>query len=322
MTRVAVLDDYQNVAESLADWSSLPDGTEVIFYSYHLTDEEALVERLGDFDVVVLMRERTPFPRSLIEKLPRLRLIVTAAMRNVAIDVDAASDRGVVVCGTEGSGGATLDLTWALILALVRHLPSEDAALRSGRWQTTIGHDLSGRTLGVLGLGRLGGRVAQVGNAFGMEVIAWSENLTPERAAEVGATRVDKGELFARADVLSIHTVLSSRTRGLVGEAELAAMKPTAYLVNTSRAHVIDEQALVDALARRAIAGAALDNFWREPLSTDHPLVAMDHVVLTPHIAGGAFDAQAAIDDVGGVVENVARVLTGKPLLDVVGDRS
>jgi phosphoglycerate dehydrogenase-like enzyme len=312
VTRVAVLDDYQDVAESLADWASLPDGTEVVFFSYHLTDVDVLVERLAEFDVVVLMRERTAFPRSLIARLPRLKLIVTAAMRNVAIDVDAARDHGVVVSGTEGSGGATLDLTWGLILALLRHLPAEDAALRAGRWQTTLGVDLAGKTLGLLGLGRLGSGVARVGRAFGMEVIAWSEHLTAERAAEVGATRVDRDELFAAADILSIHVVLSDRTRGLVGAKELAAMKPTAYLINTSRGPIVDETALIDALHSRHIAGAGLDVYDVEPLPMTHPLRSAPHTVLTPHI--GFVTRETYRQWYGGAVEDIAAFLSGKPI--------
>jgi phosphoglycerate dehydrogenase-like enzyme len=312
VTRVAVLDDYQDVAESLADWASLPDGTEVVFFSYHLTDVDALVERLAEFDVVVLMRERTAFPRSLIARLPRLKLIVTAAMRNVAIDVDAARDHGVVVSGTEGSGGATLDLTWGLILALLRHLPAEDAALRAGRWQTALGVDLAGKTLGLLGLGRLGSGVARVGRAFGMEVIAWSEHLTAERAAEVGATRVERDELFSTADILSIHLVLSDRTRGLVGAKELAAMKPTAYLINTSRGPIVDETALIDALHARQIAGAGLDVYDVEPLPMTHPLRSAPHTVLTPHI--GFVTRETYRQWYGGAVEDIAAFLSGKPI--------
>ncbi len=312
MTRVAVLDDYQDVAESLADWASLPDGTEVVFFSYHLTDEDVLVERLAEFDVVVLMRERTAFPRSLIARLPRLKLIVTAAMRNVAIDVDAARDHGVVVSGTEGSGGATLDLTWGLILALLRHVPAEDAALRAGRWQTTIGEGLDGKTLALMGLGRLGSGVARVGRAFGMEVIAWSEHLTAERAAEVGATRVERDELFAAADILSIHLVLSDRTRGQVGAKELAAMKPTAYLINTSRGPIVDETALIDALHARQIAGAGLDVYDIEPLPMTHPLRSAPHTVLTPHI--GFVTRETYRQWYGGAVEDIAAFLSGKPI--------
>jgi phosphoglycerate dehydrogenase-like enzyme len=258
------------------------------------------------------MRERTAFPRSLIARLPRLKLIVTAAMRNVAIDVDAARDHGVVVSGTEGSGGATLDLTWGLILALLRHLPAEDAALRAGRWQTTLGVDLAGKTLGLLGLGRLGSGVARVGRAFGMEVIAWSEHLTAERAAEVGATRVERDELFSAADILSIHVVLSDRTRGLVGAKELAAMKPTAYLINTSRGPIVDETALIDALHARQIAGAGLDVYDVEPLPMTHPLRSAPHTVLTPHI--GFVTRETYRQWYSGAVEDIAAFLSGKPI--------
>ena len=283
MTRVAILDDYQDVARRLADWKSLP--AEVVVFRDHLSDESQVAARLADFDVVVAMRERTPFPRSLFERLPRLRLLVTTGMRNASIDLRAAADRGVVVSGTAGLPSPTAELTWALILALVRHVPREDRATREGRWQETLGTTLKGRTLGVLGLGQLGSRVARVGKAFEMDVIAWSQNLTAERAAAVGATLAgSRDELLARADIVTIHLVLSDRTRGLVGARELGLMRPTAYLVNTSRGPIVDEGALIATLRAGKIAGAGLDVYDEEPLPADHPLRRLPNTVITPHL--------------------------------------
>jgi phosphoglycerate dehydrogenase-like enzyme len=283
VTRVAILDDYQDVARRLADWPSLP--AEVVVFRDHLSDEAKVAARLADFDVVVAMRERTPFSRSLFERLPRLRLLVTTGMRNASIDLRAASDRGVVVSGTAGLPSPTAELTWALILALLRHVPREDRATREGRWQETLGTTLKGRTLGVLGLGQLGSRVARVGKAFEMDVIAWSQNLTAERAAAVGATLVgSRDELLARADIVTIHLVLSERTRGLVGARELGLMRPTAYLINTSRGPIVDEGALVATLRAGRIAGAGLDVYEEEPLPPDHPLRRLPNTVITPHL--------------------------------------
>jgi phosphoglycerate dehydrogenase-like enzyme len=283
VTRVAILDDYQDVARRLADWKSLP--AEVVVFRDHLSDESKVADRLADFDVVVAMRERTPFPRSLFERLPRLRLLVTTGMRNASIDLRAAADRGVVVSGTAGLPSPTAELTWALILALVRHVPREDRATREGRWQETLGTTLKGRTLGVLGLGQLGSRVARVGKAFEMDVIAWSQNLTAERATAVGATLAgSRDELLARADIVTIHLVLSDRTRGLVGARELGLMRPTAYLVNTSRGPIVDEGALIATLRAGKIAGAGLDVYDEEPLPADHPLRRLPNTVITPHL--------------------------------------
>jgi phosphoglycerate dehydrogenase-like enzyme len=284
MATVAVLDDYQGAAPELADWSALPDDTTVTFFTDHLEDEDALVDRLQSYDVLVVMRERTPLRRSLISRLPRLRLVVTTGMRNASIDLDAAREHGVVVCGTPGGTPGTVELAWALILAVVRHLPAEDARVRAGGWQHTLGTDLGGSTLGLLGLGRLGRAMVPVARAFGMDVIAWSQNLTDAAAAEAGAVRVEKDELFARSDVLSVHLVLSDRTRGLVGPAELALMKPTAFLVNTSRGPIVDESALVTALHSDTIAGAGLDVYDVEPLPAGHRLLSAPNTVLTPHI--------------------------------------
>jgi phosphoglycerate dehydrogenase-like enzyme len=282
--RIAVLDDHQSVSGRFADWSRLPEPADVVAFPDHLADEDAVAERLAPFDVVVAMRERTPFPRTLLERLPRLRLLVTTGARNAAIDVAAARDLGIPVCGTGGHAPGTAELTWALILAVARQVPREDAAVRAGHWQTTVGTDLAGATLGIVGLGRLGSRVARIGQAFDMDVVAWSANLTDERAAEVGVRRVGKEELFATADVVTLHVVLSERTRGLVGAAELGRMKPTAILVNTSRGPVVDEAALVDALTAGRLAGAGLDVFDREPLPPESPLRRAPRTVLTPHI--------------------------------------
>ncbi|WP_437638163.1 D-2-hydroxyacid dehydrogenase family protein [Sorangium sp. So ce854] len=310
--RLAILDDYQGVALRMADWQSLHPAAEVEAFGDHLDDLDALAERLRPFDGVVLMRERTPFPRALLERLPRLRLLVTAGMRNASIDIAAATERGVQVAGTDMLPYPTAELTWGLILALFRQIPREDRAAREGRWQTTLGLCLKGKTLGLVGLGRLGGQVARVGSAFGMEVIAWSQNLTAERAAEVGARLTTKDELFGSADVVSIHLVLSPRTRGLVGAAELARMKPTAFLVNTSRGPLVDEEALVAALRGRRIAGAGLDVFEPEPLPASHPLLALDNTVITPHLGYVTEEGYRLL--YGQAVEDIRAFLDGKAL--------
>ncbi|HLH71181.1 MAG TPA: D-2-hydroxyacid dehydrogenase family protein [Candidatus Dormibacteraeota bacterium] len=317
MIRVAVLDDYQQVAERMADWTSLPEGTEVIFFHDHLAELDALVARLSDFDVVVAMRERTPFPRTLLSRLQRLRLLVTTGMRNAAIDLEAAAELGITVTGTEGTGTSTAELTWALILALLRHVPEEDAAIRAGGWQHTLGVDLAGRTLGVIGLGRIGRQVAAVGRAFGMEVTAWSQHLTEEAAQAAGVRRLGKLELLAGADVVTVHLVLSDRTRGLIGAAELEAMKPTAYLVNTSRGPIVDEQALISALRSGRIAGAALDVYDIEPLPQDHPLRTTPNTVLTPHL-GYVTEAGYRVF-YGQAVEDIIAFLAGTPIRVLAG---
>ena len=282
--RVAVLDDYQNVALSFANWSTLDERATVTVFNDHLADSEAVVERLQPFEVVCVMRERTPMTRAIIERLPKLRLIASTAMRNASIDLKAAEERGVQVVHTGYTSTPTVELTWALILASARNLIAENASLRSGGWQQSVGDDMAGRTLGLLGLGNVGGAVANIGAAFGMKAIAWSQNLTNERAAEVGAIRVSKDELFQDADVLSIHLVLSDRTRGLVGAAELALMKPTARLINTSRGPIVVEADLVAALMDKKIAGAAIDVFDQEPLPLDHPFRGLPNLLATPHI--------------------------------------
>jgi phosphoglycerate dehydrogenase-like enzyme len=304
MTRIAILDDYQDAARRLADWARLPAGVELAVFRDHLAEAEAVAARLADFDVVVAMRERTPFPRALLERLPRLRLLVTTGMRNAAIDLKAAADRGVVVCGTAGLPYPTAELAWGLVLSLMRRIPREDRATREGRWQETVGLGLNGKTLGVLGLGTLGTRVARFGRAFEMEVLAWSQNLTAERAAEHGAVRVERDELLARSDVVSIHLVLSERTRGLIGARELGLMKRTAYLVNTSRGPIVDEAALVRALRDGTIAGAGLDVYDEEPLPHEHPLRGLPNTVITPHL--------------GYVTEETYRVFYGQALEDIL----
>ena len=282
--RIAVLDDYQNVALSLADWSVLDGRADVTVFNDHLADPEAVVERLRPFDIVCVMRERTPLTRAIIERLPKLRLIASTGTRNASIDREAADQRGIQVVHTGYISAPTIELTWALILGSARNLVAENTSLRGGGWQQSVGDDMAGRTLGVLGLGNVGGAVAQIGNAFGMKVIAWSRNLTAERAAEVGATLVAKDELFQQADVVSIHVVLSRRTRGLVGAAELALMKPTARLINTSRGLIVVEADLVAALKDKKIAGAAIDVFDQEPLPLEHPFRSLPNLLATPHI--------------------------------------
>ncbi len=310
--RVAVLDDYQNVAMEVADWSSLPAGTEVQTFSDHLDDIEAVAERLREFEIVVAMRERTPFTRDLLEKLPRLELLITTGSQNAAIDVEAARELGAIVCGTGSLGFATAELTWGLILALARQIPREDRAVREGGWQVSLGMGLRGRTLGILGLGNLGTQVASIGAAFGMEIIAWSQNLTAERARAAGAELVEFEELLERSDVITIHLKLSERTRGLIGADELAAMKESVYIINTSRGPIIDEDALVEALEAGAIAGAGLDTFDQEPLPLDHPLRSLPNTVLTPHV--GYVIEEGYRGYYGDAVEDIAAFLRGSPV--------
>lgn len=312
MVRVAVLDDYQDVARKMTDWSVLPVNVEVAVFRDHLTDQAAVARRLKDFDIVMAMRERTPFSRTLLEQLPRLRLLTTTGMRNAAIDMQAAADCNVLVCGTGGILYPTAELTWGLILSLLRHIPDEDQATRAGRWQVSMGLGLHGKTLGLMGLGRLGSEVARVGNAFQMDVIAWSQNLTAERAAERGATLVSKDELLARADILSIHLVLSGRSRGLIGHQELNRMKPAAYLINTSRGPIVDEAALIAALRDGTIAGAGLDVFDEEPLPLDHPLRRTANTVITPHI--GYVTEETYKVFFTETVENIQAFLKGAPV--------
>lgn len=315
--RVAFLDDYQKVATSLADWGGLSGKVEIKIFQDHIDDEGAVSQRIKDFEIICIMRERTPFMRSLIERLPNLKLLVTSGMRNRSIDLAAAKERGVTVCGTPAVGVATAELTWGLIIGLLRHIPEEDRATRLGAWQRTLGVGLLEKTLGIAGLGKLGSRVARVGLAFGMEVIAWSQNLTEERCKEVGVSLVTKKELLTRSDVLSIHLVLSDRTRGLFGTPELALMKPTAILVNTSRGPIVGEAALVDVLERKAIAGAGLDVFVTEPLPLDHPFRRLENTVITPHL--GYVEEENYQAYFNGYVDAVRGYLEGKPINVIPG---
>ena len=282
--KVAILDDYQDVALRLADWSAVRRRAEITVFNDHLADPAAVVERLHPFDVVCVMRERTPLSRDILQQLPRLKLIASTGPRNAAIDMRVAAERGIVVTATGYESTPTIELSWALILASARHLAREAASVRDGGWQTRIGTNLRGKCLGVIGLGNIGKEVARIALAFGMTVIAWSQNLTSEIASAAGATLVDKDALFRQADIVTIHLILSRRTSGLVGAAELALMKPTAWLVNTSRGPIVDEAALIEALQARRIAGAALDVFEIEPLPADHPFRRLDNVLATPHI--------------------------------------
>lgn len=310
--RVAILDDYQGVALACADWSEVRRHGQVDSFADHVSDPDLLVERLTPYDVVVLMRERTPLPAGVIERLPGLRLVVTTGARNAAIDVEAAHRQGVVVSGTGSLATAPAELTWALVLAWARHLPTEVASLRAGGWQSTLGRDLAGRTLGVIGLGRIGKQVATVGRAFGMDVLAWSPRLTAERATAAGATWATLPDLLAAADVVTVHLVLGDRTRGLIGRAELDRMRPDALLVNTSRAPIVDTTALLEALEERRIGGAALDVFDEEPLPAAHPLRRAPGALLTPHL--GYVTASVYRRFYAEVVEDILAFAAGSPL--------
>jgi phosphoglycerate dehydrogenase-like enzyme len=282
--RIAILDDYQNVALSMADWSVLDGRATITVFNDHLESTDAVVARLQPFVIVCVMRERTPMTRAIIERLPKLRVIASTGLLNASIGLEAAAERGVQTLNTGYSSAPTIEMTWALILASSRNLIEENAALRSGGWQRHVGDEIAGRTLGLLGLGNIGREVARIGKTFGMSVIAWSQNLTADQAADAGAVKVPKDDLFRRADIVSIHLVLSGRTRGLVGAAEFALMKPTARLVNTSRGPIVVEADLLDALKTGKIAGAAIDVFDREPLPLDHPFRSLPNLLATPHI--------------------------------------
>jgi phosphoglycerate dehydrogenase-like enzyme len=313
MAAIAILDDYQNVALKMADWSRLQQGNRVVVFNQRLPDVDACARALADFDVIGIMRERTPFQRALFERLPKLRLLITTGKRNASIDLAAAKDHNVTVCGTGGGGLSTADIAIALMLGLARHLREEFQTMRAGgAWQTTLGFDLDGRTLGIIGLGNLGTRVGRIGAAIGMKVIAWSENLNPERAREHGAERVDKDELFRRSDVISIHSVLSPRTRGLIGARELALMKPTALLINTSRGPIVEEAAILAALREKRIAGYGADTFDVEPMPADHPLRAEPRALLTPHL--GYVTEETYRTFYAGMVAAIEAWLAGKPV--------
>jgi phosphoglycerate dehydrogenase-like enzyme len=312
--RCAVLDDYQGVALSMAGWDRLDGRVDVTVFREHLDTEDAVAAALAGFDIVVIMRERTPFPASLIARLPELRLLVTSGMRNASVDLAAAARAGVVVCGTGSSKASTVELTWALILGLVRNVAVENAAFHAGGpWQSTIGTSLAGATLGVIGLGHIGTRIAAVARAFGMEVLAWSQNLTEERASAAGATLAGSlAELMAASDIVTVHVVLSDRTRGLVDAAALAHLRPSAYLVNTSRAAVVDQAALLDALRHNRIAGAAVDVFATEPLPADDPLRGLPNLLATPHL--GYVTRQNYAEYFGEAVEDIEAFLAGEPV--------
>ncbi|MBT1103783.1 D-2-hydroxyacid dehydrogenase family protein [Streptomyces anulatus] len=312
--RCAVIDDFQSVATTVVDWSPVTADVEVVSFTEHLATEDEAAVALAGFDIVVTLRERVPFPADLFARLPRLRLLVASGMRNSVIDFDAAKRHGVTVCGTASSSTPPVELTWALLLGLARGIVPEAEALRTdGPWQSTLGADLHGRTLGLLGLGKIGGRVAQVGRAFGMDVLAWSQNLTKERTDEVGATlAASKEDLLASSDFVSVHLALGDRTRGLIGAAELALMRPTAYLVNTSRAAIVDTDALLAALRAGAMAGAATDVFDIEPLPAGHPVRTAPRLLATPHLG---YVSRANYETYyGQAVENIRAFLDGQPV--------
>ena len=313
MVRAAILDDYQKVALKFADWSAIAKDVEVKVFNAPLGDDSAVIKTLQGFAIVNMMRERTPFNRKVIEGLPDLKLLITTGARNNSIDLKACAEFGVTVCGTAGFGNPTAAIAVGLMLEITRHIGFENARMKAGApWQVTVGHDLEGKTLGVLGLGKLGQRVAGVAKALGMKVIAWSQNLTPEKAKEGGTEYVSKEDLFRNADVISIHVVLSDRTRGLVRAKDLGLMKKTAYLINTSRGPIVEEKGLIAALNSKSIAGAGLDVFDIEPLPTDHPFRKMDNVVLTPHL--GYVSEENYRTFYSGVVEDIRAWLDGKPV--------
>jgi phosphoglycerate dehydrogenase-like enzyme len=312
--RCAVLDDFQNVASACADWSTLSDRVEVVSFAEHFATEDELAAALADFDFVVTLRERVPFPDSLLNRLPRLKLLIASGMRNSVIDYAAAKAGGVTVCGTQSSSTPPVELTWALLLGLARGIVQENNALRDGGpWQSTVGADLHSRTLGLLGLGKIGSRVAQVGLAFGMEVTAWSRHLTKERADEVGVELASsKEELLASSDFISVHLALSDRTRGLLGAAELALLKPTAYLINTSRSAIVDQEALLAALHEGRIAGAGVDVFDVEPLPGNHPMRTAPRLLATPHL--GYVSRANYARYYGQALEDIQAYLDGDPV--------
>jgi len=309
--RCAILDDYINVSQTVADWSKVADRVDVTVFNQPFSTSEAAASALKDFEIICAMRERTPFPRALFAALPNLKLLITSGMRNAAIDMEAAKDHKVVVCGTQWARDPTAPLTMGLILELTRNIGRENARMHAGEpLQKFVGMEIEGRTLGVVGLGKLGTKVSKLAQAFGMNVIAWSPNLTPEKCKEAGVTYATKEELFASADIVTIHVVLSQRSRGLVGAADLARMKPTAYLVNTARGPVVDEAALAHALSEGQIAGAGLDVFENEP--EVHPdLLELDNVVLLPHLGSATIETRTAMGELA--ARNVVSVLTGKP---------
>src|SRR5271169_4215759 len=313
--RLSILDDYQGVALDMADWSTVRNrAVEIAVERHAFADEDAVVRALADSEIVAAMRERTPFQKSVVERLPKMKLLITTGMRNASFDMAALKDHGVTVCGTGGPGGNedTAELAWGLILGAARRIAEDHQFMRQGGWQTRIGHRVAGKTLGLLGLGRLGSAVGRVGLAFGMKAIAWSQNLTAERAGEQGVERVEKDELFRRSDILSVHLVLSPRSRGLVGAREIGLMKPSAIIVNTSRGPICDTDAIIAALKERRLAYAGFDVYDKEPLPIDHPLRAAPNVILTPHI--GYVTGENYRSSYPQIVENVAAFLDDKPV--------
>ncbi len=311
--RCAILDDYFNIALEIADWSKIGDRVDVTVFEHPFASPEAVVSALKDFEIVCAMRERTPFPRALFAALPKLKLLITSGMRNAAIDMEAAKDHGVVLCGTQWARDPTAPLTMGLILELTRNIGRESARMHAGEpLQKFVGIEIEGKTLGIVGLGKLGSKVAKMAQAFGMNVIAWSPNLTPEKCAEAGVGYASKEELFATADLITIHVVLSQRSRGLVGAEDLARMKPTAYIVNTARGPIVDEAALLNTLQQRQIAGAAIDVFSVEPLPVDHPFRKLDNIVLTPHL--GYVTEESFRNHYGQMVEGIDAWFKGETL--------
>jgi phosphoglycerate dehydrogenase-like enzyme len=311
--RCAILDDYQNVALQMADWSPLSDKVEVTVFNAPFADAAAAIAALADFEIVCAMRERTPFPAAVLAALPKLKLLLTSGGRNASFDLEAAKARGIVVCGTGAVGNPTAGLAIGLMLELTRKIGFENARMKAGQpWQVTIGEDIEGKTLGILGLGKLGSHVGNIARAMGMKTIAWSTNLTAEAAEKAGATYVTKEELFAQADIITIHLVLSPRSRGLVSREDLLRMKPTSYLINTARGPIVDEAALLEILQAGKIAGAGLDTFSHEPLPVDHPLRKLDNVVLTPHL--GYVTAENYRRYYKEMIEDIAAWIKGEPL--------
>ena len=311
--RCAILDDYQNVALKLADWSPLKGKVDITVFNEHLGDAPNVIKALKDFDIICAMRERTPFRRETVEALPNLKLLLTSGARNASFDLDALKQRGVVVCGTGGFGNATAGITIGLILELTRRIGFENARMKAGeKWQITLGRDVEGMTLGVVGLGKLGAHVAAIGKVLNMKVNAWSQNLTKEKCDQVGVGFVSKDELMATSDIISIHVVLSQRTRGLISRADIARMKPTSYLINTARGPIVDEDALLDALRERKIAGAGLDTYAIEPLPVDHPFRKLDNIVTTPHL--GYVTEQGYRKFYSDMVEDIRGWIDGKPV--------
>ena len=313
MIRAAILDDYQGVALKYADWSALAKDVEIKVFDKPFASQDEAIKALQGFAVVAGMRERTPFPRRVIEALPDLKLLITTGAKNNAFDIKAAAERGVTVCGTGSVGNPTTGIVFGLMLELTRHIGFESARMKAGKaWQVTIGHDLEGMTLGIVGLGKLGQRVAKIGQAFGMNVIAWSQNLTPERAKEAGVGYASREDLFVKADFVTVHLVLSDRSRGLIGADDLGRMKSSAYLINTARAPIVDQAALLKVLQDKKIAGAGLDVFETEPLPIDHPYRKLDNVVITPHL--GYVSEQNYRKYFPDIVEDIRAFLDGKPV--------